>query len=79
VCSAENPAEPNPKSDTGDTLRVRIDIQIGRSSKADDLSKDSAVDCFAADPSSSILIEMGKLQSLVITSAILDHKRHTDL
>jgi len=66
-------------ADTGDTLRVRIDIKIGWSSKADDLSKDSAVDCFVADSSSPILIEMSKLQSLVITSAILDHEINTDL
>lgn len=47
---------------TGDTLRLRMDTTVGWSSKTDHLLEDPVVDCFAADASCSILIEMGKLQ-----------------
>ncbi|KAL8708884.1 MAG: hypothetical protein Q9220_006340 [cf. Caloplaca sp. 1 TL-2023] len=45
-------------ADAEGVLRVLIDSTIGWSSKTDHLPDDSAVECFAADASCSILIEM---------------------
>lgn len=50
------------RADDGNTLRVRIDSTIGWSSNTCHLPEDSVIDCFAADGSCSILIEMGKSQ-----------------
>lgn len=50
-------------ADDGNTFRVRFDSTIGWSSNTHHLPEDSsAIDCFAADGSCSILIEMGKSQ-----------------
>ncbi|KAH8591701.1 hypothetical protein B0O99DRAFT_719001 [Bisporella sp. PMI_857] len=45
-------------TNTGDTMKVRVDITVGWSTNTDHLPNDSVVDCCVVDPPCSILIEM---------------------